>query len=804
MTAAPSFKTINASVRPARVAVLIDKSDEDWQDTCLRVIEFFSQVWGGAHNLIIPTDGKTIDERFWTLLEAFDPDSLYAYRKSGEDLRISKPEQYKALLNSRVEKWVAQYGEGSIEHVTNDIDKSLRGAWTSEFGIARDLQNEAKIRLSPFYFQNSIVEAGAVGARSGVQFPLTSLAKIIRNAEHPDKFATISAPTELIPKLWYSATCGLLRDKAIEEFEAVGLVQDRYDFEEADLSHLIEFVVNGEIQGPWAVEPNTRVFWDLNGIAPFQLSMLQLGLYRSTKYSDWTEPLVIVVGNTIDDFCLYYCLSRLRENVTWALPSTTEKALGSAPARISRQEVNFISQLRNQRYSQQTQGGLAFASYSLSETDLDAVIAWMNSSPLGALHSTERAKGIDHLVRMPLVANERDNFQRDILVQLVNDSTITPFNTPKPKNFHFIDPREHRYITQLSVAGEAPPKHFHLGKWIFPDHRFTTKDVRVGGAGPAYFCPGSVYFGGDIDTALVRPPLRLPPLHKILVELARTQGYECRPSDKGIYADETIAKWGSLEGIARFLQNRESKSLLERFQDKSKSQPEKGVYLSDDRRRYLDFAAIKTHVGESATDLIDELVSKQILYRGFIFSCFYCRNSTWFSVGEITQEFKCRRCGRTQVYTKANWRMPEEPSWFYKLDELVYQGYANDMAVPLLALNFLKLASSENFSFVTDREFWKSGAAKAEAEIDFCCVANGVLTIGEAKKDGRLGQSVSEENAAIAKYKRIAAGLSARRLVLATYSQDWNTKTAERVHWAFGDMPQVTIQFLTNMHFHLS
>jgi hypothetical protein len=269
MAAPPSYKTVNASVRPERVAVLIDKSDEEWQDTCLHVIEFFSQIWGGAHNLIVPTDGKRIDERFWAILEGFDPDSLYAYRRSGEDLRISKPEQYKTLLDSHVATWVTQYGEGGLEHVKEEMDESLRGAWASEFDISRDLQNEIKVRLSPFYFQDWIVEAGAVGARSDVRFPLTSLVKIIRNSQHPDKFATINAPTDLIPRLWYSATCGLLRDKAIGEFEAVGLVQDRYDFEEADLGRLIEFVVSGEIRGPWAVQPNTRVLWDLNGITPF-------------------------------------------------------------------------------------------------------------------------------------------------------------------------------------------------------------------------------------------------------------------------------------------------------------------------------------------------------------------------------------------------------------------------------------------------------------------------------------------------------------------------------------------------------
>lgn len=83
MAAPPSFKTVNASVRPARVAILIDKNDEDWQDACLHIIEFFAQIWGGTYNLIVPTDGKTIDERLWTSLEAFDPDNLYVYRNAG-------------------------------------------------------------------------------------------------------------------------------------------------------------------------------------------------------------------------------------------------------------------------------------------------------------------------------------------------------------------------------------------------------------------------------------------------------------------------------------------------------------------------------------------------------------------------------------------------------------------------------------------------------------------------------------------------------------------------------------------------
>ena len=39
------FKIVHASVRPARVAILVDKTDADWQHTCLRIIEIYSQLW---------------------------------------------------------------------------------------------------------------------------------------------------------------------------------------------------------------------------------------------------------------------------------------------------------------------------------------------------------------------------------------------------------------------------------------------------------------------------------------------------------------------------------------------------------------------------------------------------------------------------------------------------------------------------------------------------------------------------------------------------------------------------------------
>jgi hypothetical protein len=211
----------------------------------------------------------------------------------------------------------------------------------------------------------------------------------------------------------------------------------------------------------------------------------------------------------------------------------------------------------------------------------------------------------------------------------------------------------------------------------------------------------------------------------------------------------------------------------------------------------LDFAAIKSHVGDSAIDLLDELVAKEIIYRGFIFGCSYCRNADWFSVSDITQEFKCRRCGRTQPYSKRNWKTGEEPGWFYKLDELVYQGYRQNMDVSLLALNYLKTQSQDSFTFTTDREFWRSGATKPDVEADLFCVPDGMLTVGEAKIDNSLADSAHDEREKINKYKRIASSLSARRLVFATLSDEWRPETVAAIQNSFRDLPYVQLTFLS-------
>jgi hypothetical protein len=789
-----SFKTVHASVRPPRIAILVDKSDKTWQETCLRIIEVYSRLWGGAYNIIIPTDGETMDERFWTLLQTFDPDHLYRYGKTGQDLYLSQPAEYQQALDRNVERFLADFSRPPTDverrRITSQIDQDLRRDWlTPQLTIGTALHQDIKARLAPFFFQEHVVEAGAITADSGVPWPLTDVAKIAPTTEHVDRVAIVTAASALLPRLWFSPVTGLLNDNAIGAFEAAGIKSESLDYGESDLHQLIELIVTGLAGGAQSDKLRSRM--------PFHISMLQLGLYRSLKYAYWEEPLVLVAGNSLDDFCFYYCLSRLRDRVVWVLPSITDRLFTSEAPEASSTELRFLSQLHAEEFSTQHHGRLALTSMSLDNRQIEAVIEQLNVLGYRRFEEINKIEHIEHLVRYPLVAYERDNFQRDIIVQLQDDRSISPFATPKPKNFNPVHPSEHRYITQLSVAGEGTPQHFHLGPLIVSDHRLLTNGARISKQGPAYFCPNVGYFGGDIDTVLVRPYLYLPPLHKLIGEISRAQGFECRSSDKGIYSDECIAKWGGLPDLAAFLRDNAKRGVLDTFLDKSPSKPGNGVFLTEDRRRYLDFNAVRQHVGDDVITLLDDLIGKQVMHRGLIFQCSFCRNASWFSISDVGRDFKCHRCGRIQVYKHANWKLPEEPAWFYKLDELVYQGYQHGMTASLLALDYLRRSSSETFSFSTDREFWRPRASKPDIEADFFCVLDGVFTVGEAKTDSSLGPSTSEENAKIRKYKRLVADLCVGQIVFATTNEEWSNHTVERVTSSFSAIPYVRIQFLS-------
>jgi hypothetical protein len=135
-------------------------------------------------------------------------------------------------------------------------------------------------------------------------------------------------------------------------------------------------------------------------------------------------------------------------------------------------------------------------------------------------------------------------------------------------------------------------------------------------------------------------------------------------------------------------------------------------------------------------------------------------------------------------------------SWYYKLDEIVYQGDANGMIVPLLTLDYLRRFSRDTFLFTTELEFSREDGQIPIIEADLCCVVDGVLTIGEAKRDSVVASSQAASTAAMEKYRDLARQLLARQVVFATLSDSWSTETVRYAKRVFAK-EHLQLKFLT-------
>jgi hypothetical protein len=394
----------------------------------------------------------------------------------------------------------------------------------------------------------------------------------------------------------------------------------------------------------------------------------------------------------------------------------------------------------------------------------------------------------DHELKHPRTLYEIGNAERPVSIVLRDGNYIDLFNTPKPKNFSRIDPYEHRWITDVRIIQHQLPRHPLLGDLVVKHNLVTSEEARISKDAISFFCPASTGFGGDIDTVLIRPDLFIPDANEMFKRIFESMGYDQELSDKGIYAKRTLNKFVNLKTLAAVLRDPKYFNLFQKYLDTSR--PNEGVfnegcYLGD-RRRYESLSSIAKITGSNAEAqrIIEELLQFGVLYRGYALKCKICNDAQWFSLGEISQQFTCRRCAESQHIMKENYGSGYcEPELFYKLDEIVYQYIRNNGYVATLALDHLSQKSEGNFLFTHDLELLPPQDLKEnKQELDIVCIRDGLITIGEAKKEDRLGEKGSKEVEEIRKYIKIAEQISAKALVFATLSADWSRETYTNVN----------------------
>ena len=87
-----STLAISSWSRPKRVVFLVDP-EKGTNDELMQIIRYCIKIWGGRYYAIVPTNGKTIADTWWSLVKMTDPDIIYSFLEL-DDILVEKINRY--------------------------------------------------------------------------------------------------------------------------------------------------------------------------------------------------------------------------------------------------------------------------------------------------------------------------------------------------------------------------------------------------------------------------------------------------------------------------------------------------------------------------------------------------------------------------------------------------------------------------------------------------------------------------------------------------------------------------------------
>jgi hypothetical protein len=791
-------ETVESRARPARVAVLMDSSDVDWHHTAERILEFLSSIWGGKHSLIVPTDGIAIDKVFWIILEKFSPDYIYFYQKTWADIKISCPPKYEAVLQQRTARYPTEVL--SIEGEKERIEKELCRTRADTFYLGTELRSEIASRLIPFHFERNFYP---VFGNGHVPNELTSIFDVLPFVEHTKLVATFGVPSG-IEYIWSAACTGTFSKTVGEEMQKAPLNEIAVQVSIEDLGSFAGWIAGGTTvghnfnkvlnQGPGLTPP------DEARPTPFDISMCGVASYGPPQaYRDLYYHFCVVIGDSISDFCLSYCLPRIGRRAAW-LPSRWLEEIQSVPFHPLGSCVSSV--MFATPVEIRMSGGPEVCSFSKgAEYFLETFEKIKKLTGFGL--NNEKVKVVTPQVVVAgapaaLVPYCIDSPNHADIYPFLGDKSVGTIRSPRPSGFSKLNATKHRWVAEIAIRNRPIPSIPNVPEQLaYSPGLSGTHDVRVSRQGLAYVCPSSLLIiGEDMGSNLQNPEIRLFDTFTAISQIAAANGYQCQLSDKGIFQQGSLEKLKGVSGAAKLLKDSHSRTVLEKFLDHKQREPgifDEGCVLQ--KRTYLDLTATRKLMGgdeDAAASLLDSLSAAKVLNRGFALCCGICKHAAWYSFADMTDEFRCQRCGRAQTLSRDHWKHPAAPQVHYKLDEIVYQFLRNDGAVVALSLDYMARTSSHPINYSPELKFQDRNSTFS-AELDLCAVWDGVLAIGEAKKNDELARSDAESRKIIEKYVRMADLLKARRVFFCTSSEEWKSSAVAAIHQAFHDKLAIPI-----------
>ena len=793
------YEPVGACLRAPRFVVAY-RPGSDWVYTARRVIQSLSRVWAGAGAVILPgeraADG---DPDLLGLIRSYDPDIIAGHVPLVED-------------ETHIDRAAEQGDDGNgprdpavLRHMlTQAIDVGpwddvarLADAWCSPF---KGVHQDARV-----FAAREVVHV----ARQADSYPYLTLMPPLMDRS-PLVTLDLSSVDPVVALMIETRTGAFdVHDQAA--LRPIGL-----RVEDADLKDLVRIAVTGQARlVGW--DPGPRYLAALGAAVtggPSALSAEQF-MQRTpfARTREWLidartsgaapPPVVCVIGDTAADHALAVLCDRLFHRAGWIPLSVWQDQNLASAARLGIYELGHVAGSPS--------CPVLVTSISESQDALRSLISELRSYGLGV--PGDPRGGFDVIPSSDLASEPARSLladpvhfsvRRRVPVRREADasSLLMPLDLPIPEAAGHL-PADMQWMVDVVLPGHYVPARpaipgsalTQVPLGVIPD-----AVVRAGRHGISFASAnmGYVPAGGPAESRLAQPMLRFPSAEQIFAELAAARDETILRSDAGRRAANATELWGSFDAIIADLSG-----LVRRLLDAFAPPPRKkdGDYGSGYAIRglgYLHFSHAERALGlsrDDTHDVLDRLVSLDVLRRGFLLSCERCRWQAFYPVGQVGKTFTCAACSHASNMASGTWyKGDSEPAWNYSLDQVVRTLLQQHGDIPMLAADRLRQGARD---FLWAPEF-SIQVEPSPIEIDICAIVNSRVIVGEAKCNGRLDSKDRSAQQAADRLIRAAQILTADEIVLATSEPSWApgafaaVESALTTGWQHGPMPKVT------------